>query len=390
MGNRQFHRSFIIMKAWSTGYGLYEGKEPAGYCKMEIKNNNGKLQLYIQDMKPTESQQNIYDVVLISNKEEISPVKLTSIQIPEGGKGEYEINFEPDDVRQCGYDIGQYHALAVVDRPLKLDKALRFPLVGYSDKKVEFNWTDDVSKQLMEIYGVPGLSKKDVTKIQNQKKEVEQNHVLQIRDESDELVLEQGYFKQKFVDLQEHQEHQEYIEDAQEVEEDSLSLATDILQEQDQEKLDEISKLEGTQVMDGENLKVTDEVGHNTYWNQVESYYNGLFDKHKKVTPFDDAVAEVDWIRVENQNEWYLPHQAYAAYNPYRYDENRLDHYLVGLVRNLGKVEYVVYAIPGIYSAIPPMSMHGFSRWLPVKNGYGAGYWLLYIDVKTGNIAYPY
>jgi hypothetical protein len=38
---------------------------------------------------------------------------------------------------------------------------------------------------------------------------------------------------------------------------------------------------------------------------------------------------------------------------------------------------------------VPPMSVYGFSRWLPVKNGYGAGYWLLYIDAVTGNITYP-
>ena len=86
MRNRQFHRSFIILKPQDRGYSLHDGKEPAGYVKLEIKNNLGKMQLYIQDMKPAMSQQAIYDIVLISKKQEVEPIKLTSIQV-ENGKG---------------------------------------------------------------------------------------------------------------------------------------------------------------------------------------------------------------------------------------------------------------------------------------------------------------
>ena len=34
--NRQFHRSFIILKPQDSGYSLHDGKEPAGYVKLEI------------------------------------------------------------------------------------------------------------------------------------------------------------------------------------------------------------------------------------------------------------------------------------------------------------------------------------------------------------------
>jgi len=52
-------------------------------------------------------------------------------------------------------------------------------------------------------------------------------------------------------------------------------------------------------------------------------------------------------------------------------------------------VKYVIYGLPGMYSAVPPMSIYGLSKWLPKKNGQGMGYWLLYIDAETGEIAYP-
>jgi hypothetical protein len=77
------------------------------------------------------------------------------------------------------------------------------------------------------------------------------------------------------------------------------------------------------------------------------------------------------------------------SYNNY-YDYPYYDHYIVGLMRENGEVRYVVYGIPGGYGAISSMFMQGFSKWLPARYGYGMGYWLMYIDACTGEIAYPY
>jgi hypothetical protein len=56
-GSRQFSRSFIILKVQDPGYGLYEGREPAGYGKLEIMNNHGSLLIYVQDLKPARQHQ---------------------------------------------------------------------------------------------------------------------------------------------------------------------------------------------------------------------------------------------------------------------------------------------------------------------------------------------
>lgn len=453
-GNRQFHRSFIIMKPWNTGYGIYEGKDPAGYCKLEIKNTYGKLQLYIQDMKAAESQHNIYDVILVSNDDDVKPVKITSIQIPDSGRGEYEINFEADNVQESGHNIEQYHGLAVVDRPLGKDYGrsnIRYPLVGYSDKRVELEWGEGVTDQLMQMYGMsqrlqqPSLELTDRSKKQEQNYEFdntdvhkeEQINFEEDKDNPQESVID--FIKNKTDEKTDKEAVKETDEEAdektvKEVDEEidkeavketyieadetneadvgNINLADDFIlsslkgdTEGDiQKPMTAEAEITGKPQPEIPDADYSTQLDSHSYWTLVEEYYNRLFDNHIKVTPFDDAAGEVDWIRVESCNEWlhssyrtpyqgypsYPYYREYASYPYYRQDENRLDHYLVGLARNQGRVEYVVYGIPGIYSVVPPISMHGFSRWLPVKNGYGAGYWLLYIDGKTGNITYPY
>ena len=61
---------------------------------------------------------------------------------------------------------------------------------------------------------------------------------------------------------------------------------------------------------------------------------------------------------------------SYRANGFYGHRTGYLDHYLVGLVRNMGKVQYVVYGIPGVYSG---MLSYVHARLLQVasrENGY--------------------
>ncbi|MGI6536957.1 MAG: hypothetical protein ACOX22_01075 [Caldicoprobacterales bacterium] len=380
-GSRQFSRSFIILKVQDPGYGLYEGREPAGYGKLEIMNNHGSLLIYVQDLKPARQGQSIYDVVLVSNNDDIYPVKLTSIQIPDKGKGEYEITFDPRNVRESGNEIGQYHGLAIVDRDLKGERNLRFPLVGCSDKRVKLDWREGVTKQLIQMYG-DAVQNEPAESEQTQKEDASGiiEDVQDAQKESEPDMSEEAELAEESADdgpAEEELLFEEPVENLSSDEEDNEmhneSEKTGIPEPEEESPLQE-DIFEEAQFL-SENISDESSIlseYNNTYWSKVESYYNNLFKNHIKVMPFEDGIGEVDWIRVENWDpgSWF-------------------DHYLIGLHRHLGRVRYVIYGIPGMYTAVPPMSVYGFSRWLPVKNGYGAGYWLLYIDAVTGNITYP-
>jgi len=545
LDNRQYHRSFIILKTQDSGFSLDDRKEAAGYCKMEIRNNQGKFMLYVQDMKPASPRQGIYDVMLLSSRDEVAPVKLTSIQVPDSGRGEYEIAFDPDDVRETGTPIDQFHAFAIVYRPLGEGHVLQYPLIGYSDKRVEMNWSGAVTEKLERFYGqkAPGryagpgpesketpqeggllsvswrthgkkkaASGSDIGTVSDEKnssgakeisggdgrqsestysgrespeaiasahreaarkeaeqektarkkaeqeeaarkkaeqekaarKEAEQEKTARKKTEQEEAArkkAEQEKTARKKAEQEEaarkKAEQEEaslefphfdppdirYIYDRTEEQDTETDLSEESLPDKDileedtldgnasEEAPDENSLYDRDTDINSPDTNGTEETGYaenvpydnimqepmppsnpagsypegRSYWDQTKDYFNQLFQNNARVCPFD-GIPETEWVRVENPNP-----SPYSCYGMTDYGGNgAADHYLVGLARHRGKVRYVIYGVPGIYSMVPPLSMQGFSGWLPVKNGYGAGYWLLYIDAISGNVAYPY
>ena len=83
LSKRQFHRSFIILKAHDSGYSLRDGREPAGYGKLEIR-NTAQNTAYIQDMRPADSKRALYDVVLVSGSSDVEPVAYQHTAVDNG------------------------------------------------------------------------------------------------------------------------------------------------------------------------------------------------------------------------------------------------------------------------------------------------------------------
>ena len=87
LGSYKFHRSFIILKPEDMGFEIQEGREPAGYVKLELRNNFGKMLIYIQDMRPADPQQAIYDVVLVSNRRKWIRLSSPAFSCPAAAEG---------------------------------------------------------------------------------------------------------------------------------------------------------------------------------------------------------------------------------------------------------------------------------------------------------------
>lgn len=521
LGNSYYHRSFIILKPHDSGFGLKGGREPAGYCKLEIKRNQGKMHIYIQDLIPAEKQNGIYDVMFISTNRDIAPFKLTSIQAGENGRADCPIVFDPKNFDGTGNSLDQYHGLAIVFRPLSGRKEFKVPLIGYSSKRVELKWKGSMTNRLAAlaqrymadesesdaesddnaIYATEERNTSEYTYDYNGEMETDNLSQDSVPEPGDPAETEDALYydsnlyaketagmesSSEFVDdvglsTNDNSEFMQndkgvdksgdYMEDifgeAKDIDtthtgsfasidgegtyednpimtddEDRLTAGICRVEAPEEVKTDEneagavdsaiedgiypqggVHATEGLYNEPGKESIDTEKLVHfdvnpenigdypgleentgsmvqehapplrtDTYWEKVKDYYTRLFADHIKVCPFDDAAAgEVDWIWVEHAGDGPYPYYNYSNQSySYQPSYGSLDHYLVGLARERGQVRYVIYGIPGIYGGMPPMSMHGFSRWLPVKNGYGTGYWLLYIDCNTGDIAYPY
>ena len=408
LGNAYYHRSFIILQTMDKGFGLTDRKEPAGYCKMEIRRNHGKMQVYVQDMKPAETLQGTYTVLLVSTHEGVKPVEIASLQVGSGGRGEADIAFDPNNMSDSGQPLDKFHALAVLFRPKAGgQEGVQLPLAGFSSQRSELSLNRKLLQRSMEVYAKSKALPAAGTE-QGAESEKEQKKAALEEDAG-------GACSEAALVMMEASEEADAVPGMPKVQEEVLqpseSIEEEALAPDWEQELKALADQGGTsedpgtyaypgleedynpEMLFGDNVQgqvpLEQAAPNENYWDQVKEYYLKLFEGHKKVCPFEDAVGEVEWIRVAQRGDILYPYYPAPAYG-YRPHYPSPDHYLIGLWRQKGRVRYVVYGVPGIYSAVPPMSTHGFSRWLPVKSGRGTGYWLLYIDGVTGNIAYPY
>lgn len=108
---------------------------------------------------------------------------------------------------------------------------------------------------------------------------------------------------------------------------------------------------------------------------EKSGYYIGIRDKVDElfvVYPSEEkltaAIPDSEWVRINYDNE---------------------DYYVVGRLKENGKVAYVGYGVPGKEAIKPPKVAEGIANFLPINgldSGYD-GYWLFFQDADTGKIS---
>jgi len=440
-----YHRSFIILKPESRGYGFKPNKDPAGYCKFEIRRGIGKAYIYLQDVKPSSAVDGIYEAYLISLDDSIKPCKLASLHIDDQGKGEHIASFDAHDIMGSGKSLENFHALAITFRSEEAGKTTKvaYPLIGYSSRDVNIN-AHVITEKLKAIHGDEvELQSHDEPEIELEEPMEVASHVEEeleiniepapeIQDEPQDQAnvelepdIESEVLDEKAEDSDQEDEAPEIYSEGLEVleSEEVKSQETEEIKPQEEPSRESMGYYSTESIQtsnEGENLRQGDFYGSAdelkkayedsyrryledfayqdnyypyraaTYWDNVKDYFMGLFKAYQRVYPFDNELKDVEWVRVQQA----VPNPGmYYADSIYRYPyygHHYPDHYIVGLMKEKGEMKYVVYGIPSMYSMLPPVSITGFSRWVPVKDGYGMGYWLLFIDAISGRVVYPY
>jgi hypothetical protein len=132
------------------------------------------------------------------------------------------------------------------------------------------------------------------------------------------------------------------------------------------------------------------------FWDRMEWYYKRLFSSYMTVQPFDKEIKGVEWVRVDIQKSYNPAYtQNYFMNQFYGFMANPYDHYIIGIQQEDGRPKYIIYGMPGRYirEEQPFGGQTGYVYWHPAKGqkSYpGAfGYWMAYIDVISGTIAFP-
>ncbi|MDI9512648.1 MAG: hypothetical protein QM307_05890 [Bacillota bacterium] len=433
MASINFHRSFVMLKTLDKGYGYTSGKDASGYIKLEIRKSFARLYLYLQDLRVIDKKIEAYDLFLVSNQPACEPLRLAPITPDKEGKFELTMNFNSYNIRDSGYGFEEFKGLAIVHRVKDDPGYIGIPLVGQIDKHIGFDWRGDIRGRFARLYGASISAPVDYNSFDETEKD--DGLVDLITDLWDQVEREKAsqeqYPQDQAIQADSSSENQAIGQADQEKvlpdiagigqEEAPVDLGNELGMEgessdpyytgfldpaslesspYEQKASDPAGKEYSTLGLDPEEKDQDPFKGQYqaqqdpykekatglSYWDRVKDYFNDLFNKHRKICPFDNAGDE-DWIRIDHIDNWAMHFRGPRYY--YRPSVASIDHYLVGLRRQEGRVRYLMYAIPGLYSPIPPMSIHGLSKWLPLKGGYGRGYWILFIDAKTGEIAYP-
>lgn len=433
MASINFHRSFVMLKTLDKGYGYTSGKDASGYIKLEIRKSFARLYLYLQDLRVIDKKIEAYDLFLVSNQPACEPLRLAPITPDKEGKFELTMNFNSYNIRDSGYGFEEFKGLAIVHRVKDDPGYIGIPLVGQIDKHIGFDWRGDIRGRFARLYGASISAPVDYNSFDETEKD--DGLVDLITDLWDQVEREKAsqeqYPQDQAIQADSSSENQAIGQVDQEKvlpdiagigqEEAPVDLGNELGMEgessdpyytgfldpaslgsspYEQKASDPAGKEYSTLGLDPEGKDQDPFKGQYqaqqdpykekatglSYWDRVKDYFNDLFNKHRKICPFDNAGDE-DWIRIDHIDNWAMHFRGPRYY--YRPSVASIDHYLVGLRRQEGRVRYLMYAIPGLYSPIPPMSIHGLSKWLPLKGGYGRGYWILFIDAKTGEIAYP-
>ena len=101
------------------------------------------------------------------------------------------------------------------------------------------------------------------------------------------------------------------------------------------------------------------------YYEQVKQELDGIFDKFS----FDVGLKK------------YFPTSRFAKV-PYSSDK----YYVVGEIKENGKIKYICYGVPSKYSSVPPKELEGFCTFIPLSifDMHGDGFFMMFQDAITG------
>lgn len=129
--SRKYSRNFVPLKQDDESYNL-DFRPSLGRCVIEIKDGNGKINLYTQGLKTNTD----YHLELIGlNGDDIKTASLGSFNVDEYGKGDFIKKFNPDDLDNNNSKIEDFNIISVM---IKKGNNINSALVGYVGNEVDW------------------------------------------------------------------------------------------------------------------------------------------------------------------------------------------------------------------------------------------------------------
>jgi hypothetical protein len=387
---RNYRRQSIILNEQDGGYNIDIGRKPAGYVRIEVKSGKGVLTSFVQNLKYFEEGDYIYKGFIAKIDEQPVILDTGTIVIDEKGKGERVWKFNPHNVEGTGFGIDKFNLFGVlVQKAGEENRNFICPLAG-STGRFPGRWKDIIQRQYfderpedvedaeLEDEGA-GLEDKKGVEVDERTQTGVDRCVQQGTAAPDGQV---GTIEGTVKEVDSGEKDEEDFEEKSEGRKTG-GVKTDKVSEKEVElsKTEtaedkaafEIEKSEERESGEKYNEIYKNRYGYDAWVNYgLEEYMEDMLKCYPKVEPFDQPVRDCTWWRINTYN------------------------YLFGIMYdNNNRVKYYVYGIPGVYDMQieKSMGMCGFYNWRPAKEDEkrqgGYGYWLAFVDARTGMIGTP-
>ena len=415
----KYLRSFLIFDQEDSRF--KEGGDSSGYVKIEVRDGKGKLSCQVSNLK--EDIKTNYKLYMIkADDSELTAVCAGLVPLAKG-RGELNWRFNPFNVGSSGLTIEDFNIVAVlVESYDERFGNVMCPLASYRDGKIE--WRQKMKRFLnnRRASKEESLRKFDSEKTANEEKNIAKENKV-IADEEIiskyESVIESKYIetfseddqREESLDYSGNEGENENVGRISQDNEQSNVLKPEKenngVKNKDDNTGEHSDKNKQEQSKEDRKIEGENRFINNTVQNEMKSetvgYKPGIkelaesFDRYfEKCNPFKGGRKEYRWWKVSSpvhlnnilyQKDIKVP----ILFNPMvlmAHFKHR--HLIVGTyeddVRDLSDI---VCGVPGVYW-VDEKPFGNICRWAQVEGSvpqYGAfGYWLVYINTKTGEV----
>lgn len=401
--SRQYNRTFITLEEDRSDYSI-DAKGATGRCVIEIRNGKGKVQVYVQGLKP----EVLYKAYIISgNPKQSYGLPIGLVPIDSTGRGEIRYEFEPDNVAGSGFLIEQFNVVAVlVQKPGEIIA----PLVGFSGAPVIWknNFSDytKMNKNIEEPQIIETVAEEPV-ETENAPEDIaeeiytEQEIVEDLEQNAEEVIVEKE-------DLEQHAEGVFTEENVKQETVAEQKIEETVLEQAEEEPQEAASEDLGTEKTDyhetfrlmatrfREEMKelnyyknLTKEDADNAFRASSSESFDGLeymFLHNTEMQPFQGQLRRIKWIGVYPEELAVLDGDIYKyIYSAFvNAAHKRYKHLILGRYEEVSGYKYVL-GVPGVYGQSYKLQAQGqgFRQFkgcgIDEETREEYGYWLMFI-----------
>ncbi|SNS45190.1 hypothetical protein SAMN05446037_101087 [Anaerovirgula multivorans] len=430
---RRYRRYFVILEEEDKGFSNSKSEGTKGYGKIEVRNEQGTLSLYCQNLKKLEEKKESYRLYLIQTKDTLEPtiVDIGPIKLENNGKGEVIWQFNAENVKGFKKSIEDFDTLALVVETLEESQRVIAPLVGYIHKE-KSNWKPLLQKKL--FITTKGKEEKVLEQPKEKSEEKPEEKLIKVDEKIEKPVESKGSLpkeekpveskgslpkEERVVEPKKSLSKEEKVVEPKEslpkeekVVEPKESLSKEekpVEQEKDKEIKEKLEKKTEDHPAGSYSFQQDYEEIH-----PLQKYIENTLKVFPRVEPFDTNLKNYEWWQISYNIQTiyraYMPfishiemmispyyyHYPYYSSSEYQRQFCRYQHYIFGVCYDeKRKAKYYVYGIPGKRIGIeqPYKGTTGFVYWRASHyeqfKQEDFGYWLMHINAETGKVEKP-